>query len=129
MRRGTKRAKSTITSTSLAPVLAPASGYLPEIHQIIIYNNEGNIRAVTLYEDVEDMWTYAIGASGTIVHDLTPKPEPLGIGSGLYASLDQAGSVEITVRYFNNDERTPTNLNPLTFTNVVIRTPNKFGSQ
>lgn len=128
MRRGTQREKATITATTLAPVLAPASGYLPSIHQVIIYNQQGNIRTVTLYEDVEDMWTFAIGASGTIVHDFSV-PEPLGIGSGLYAALDQPGSVEITVRYLKYDERTPVNLDPATFTNRVTRTPNIFGNQ
>lgn len=118
--------KTNITSTNPTAVIPATSGFAPSINQIFIYNQDGNIRKVYLH--FSQIIEQAVGPSGTIIIDM-PTPETMGNGSGLFANLDIAGSVDISARYTLYDERTPVNLNYLTHNPRVIRKPNVRGSQ
>jgi hypothetical protein len=126
---GVKRALVTITGTSPTAVIAAQSGYAPEIIQILLHENNGGVRNVTLREETTRMATITLGGSGTVIWDMPGLGEPLHAGSGLFAHLDQSGSVDVMVRYVLHDNRTPTNLNPATYVPSVTRTPNFFGNQ
>lgn len=128
-RTGVKRALVTITGTSPQAVIAAQSGYAPELIQILVHENNGGLRNVTLREETTRLYTFSLGGSGTIIWDMPGLGEPLHAGSGLFAHLDTTGSVDVMVRYVLHDERTPVNINPATYVPSVTRTPNAFGHQ
>lgn len=127
-RTGTHRSLVTVTGVAPQALISAQSGYAPAIVQIALHNDNGDIRNVTLFEESEEFFQMTMGASGTIIWDFMLEEE-LHKGSGLYATLDSAGSVDILVRYVLHDERTPTNLNPATYVPSTIRKPNEFGNQ
>jgi hypothetical protein len=126
-RVGTKRALATITSTSPQTVIAAQSGYAPAITQVCLHNNNGDIRNISLYEESSRIFTFTLGASGTIIWDFDVQEE-LHASSGVNALLDFAGSVDVLIRYALYDERTPTNLSA-TYIPSTTRKPNEFGNQ
>lgn len=129
-RTGTRRALVTLTGTSPQAIIAAQSGYSPEIIQIAMHENDGaTLRNVTLLEGSSEFFTVTLGASGTLVWDFPGLGETLQAGSGLFGQLDDAGSVDVMVRYVLHDDRTPTNLNGATYVPRVIRKPNEFGAQ
>jgi hypothetical protein len=129
-RTGDKRALVTVSSTSPTEIIPPASGYAHACIQLLMTENQGaTLRKITLMEGSGTLFPFTLGASGTIIWDVTGAPLELIRGSGLYGRLDGAGSVTVLARYVSHDERTPTNLNPATYVPRAIRKPNEFGDQ
>lgn len=129
-RTGDKRALVTVTSTSPTEVIPPSSGYVHACLQVLLNEGEGDtVRKITLMEGSGTLFPFTLGASGTIIWDITGAPYELARGSGLYAKLDADGTVTVLARYISHDERTPTNLNPATYVPRVTRKPNEFGNQ
>lgn len=127
-RAGIKRARASITGTAPQTIIAAQSGYSISIVQTVIHERNGNFRLLSINEDAGLYDAIPIGPSGTIIWDYADQEELLP-GSGVSAYLDTAGRVDVMLRYVVHDNRTPTNLNPLTYRPRTIRTPNVLGGQ
>jgi hypothetical protein len=129
-RTGDKRALVDVNSTSPVEIIPPASGYSHACLQICLTEASGaSLRKITLMEGSGNIFPFTLGASGTIIWDITGAPLELAMGSGLYGRLDSAGAVTVLARYVSHDQRTPTNLNPATYIPRAIRKPNELGDQ
>jgi hypothetical protein len=127
-RAGIKRASASITGTAPQTIIVAQSGYSISIVQSVIHERAGNFRLLTVQENSTTYDAIPMGPSGTIIWDYADQEE-LTPGSGVSAYLDIAGRVDVMIRYVLHDNRTPTNLNPLTYRPRTTRTPNSFGGQ
>ena len=128
-RTGDKRALVDVNSTSPIEIIPPQSGYTHACLQILLTEASGSLRKITFMEGSGNIFPFTLGASGTIIWDITGAPMELATGSGLYGKLDGAGSVQVMARWVSHDQRTPTNLNPATYIPRTVRKPNELGDQ
>lgn len=117
-----------VTGITPQEILAPLTGYQYTITQIAQHERNGNIRDAIMKFGGDEFFRYTLGASGTVVWDKY-LPQDLPIGSGFYSLLDFPGRVDTLVKYAIRDVRIPTNLDPLTFVNRPVHTPNSRGQQ
>lgn len=133
--------RSTVVATGVQPtaIVAGVDGYAYSVTEVIAANLEGSTITLNMYEGVGGdklCPQLAIGASGTaFIDEFAGDKLPLGIGSGVYATLDSdvVSGAEITVYYVTYDERTPitksTARNTTYTASAATRKPNEFGAQ
>lgn len=129
-RTGDRRILVSVNSTSPVQIIPPQSGYSHACLQVLLNESNGDsLRKITLMEGSGNLFPFTLGASGTIIWDITGAPLELTMGSGLYGKLDGAGAVAVMARWVSHDQRTPTNLNPATYVASTTRKPNELGNQ
>lgn len=142
MYRGVNRVTTSVTALTASGVydviITAASGYQYELTQITAVNQQGATREITLYDGwTEIMPGIPLGASGTVIlgnQDLGNLDGGLlTASSGLRASIDVDGTIDLTVYYVTHDERTPIAKYTARWNSYndaqVIRTPNRRGEQ
>lgn len=117
-----------VTGVSTQAILPAISGYQYVITQLGHHENRGDIRNIYVLFGNDEHFKFTTGASGSIIWDMVYSQE-LPPGSGLNGHLDFPGSVDYLVKYVVRDVREPSNLNPRTFVNRPVRTPNCRGQQ